>query len=972
MKRRVLTLLLALAMIAAYSVPALNPDLESYAYSSKTADQAIDWVKSQLGKGIDYDGSYGCQCVDLILAYYHALGVATSSGNGKDYATNALPSGWSRVQNGTPKKGDILVYGASSSNPYGHVAIYESDYVTYHQNYNSHSYVEKVTTVKYNGFGNPYWGYIRPDWQDPYVDLGASFYANLGVYSKANGAYMSMGINPDTYNVGFVGGKDPTTSEGRVQSDSYKTRFWHYQRNSDGSYRISSCVYKYRNCYLTAEGTADGSNVKVVEGFSNSNNKQKWFVYGSNGNYAFRNAASDYVLWYNESCNLQIRVKNSTYADNEKVSLYRFEPITGSTSMTVNATTEDSDTVFNWTKPGGNVAWYNIKISRVDSSGTEVENFNQMNMLADNTTSSFTKTLRLPAGNYKAKEIAHSWVNFLETEEITFTVAAAATCAHSNTELRNKVDATCTSAGYSGDRYCLDCNKKLSTGSTVPATGHSWSSSFTVDTAATCTTAGSKSKHCVNCDAKSEVTEIPATGHNFGAWETIDTGGCDAGGARQHTCSTCGFIETESLNPSGHDWDTQYTTDLAPTCTSAGSESIHCKKCSATKNSRVVPALGHSYGDWVVTQAATCTDAGSKHRECSVCHDVINAQIPAAGHQWSSEYTVDTEATCQQEGSKSYHCVVCDEIKPGSSVVIAKGAHKYGSWTITQAATCTRDGSQTRECTLCGETQTQEIAASGHDWNNGKITEKPTCTEDGIRTYTCLTCGDEWDDFIPASGHRWDEALTVDQPATCTQVGVQSIHCSVCEKIKAGSQEMIPMKAHSFSSVEVIKEPTCSEPGQQRGFCTTCNNLVTAEIPTVAHTWNKEYTVDKEATYEAEGEKSIHCSVCDAVKDGSQETIPMLTVKATKLLKLVKGKRAMTVKWKKVSGINGYEIQYALNKKFTKSKKTAKVKKAKIVSKKLTRLKARKKYYVRVRTYKTVNGKKYYSKWSNVKSVKVR
>ena len=44
MKRRVLTLLLALAMIAAYSVPALNPDLESYAYSSKTADQAIDWV----------------------------------------------------------------------------------------------------------------------------------------------------------------------------------------------------------------------------------------------------------------------------------------------------------------------------------------------------------------------------------------------------------------------------------------------------------------------------------------------------------------------------------------------------------------------------------------------------------------------------------------------------------------------------------------------------------------------------------------------------------------------------------------------------------------------------------------------------------------------------------------------------------------------------------------------------------------
>lgn len=51
-------------------------------------------------------------------------------------ATNSLPSGWTRVQGGTPQTGDILVYSGNSQNPYGHVTIYKSDYVTYHQNFN--------------------------------------------------------------------------------------------------------------------------------------------------------------------------------------------------------------------------------------------------------------------------------------------------------------------------------------------------------------------------------------------------------------------------------------------------------------------------------------------------------------------------------------------------------------------------------------------------------------------------------------------------------------------------------------------------------------------------------------------------------------------------------------------------------------------------------------------------------------------
>ena len=81
--------------------------------------------------------------------------------------------------------------------------------------------------------------------------------------------------------------------------------------------------------------------------------------------------------------------------------------------------------------------------------------------------------------------------------------------------------------------------------------------------------------------------------------------------------------------------------------------------------------------------------------------------------------------------------------------------------------------------------------------------------------------------------------------------------------------------------------------------------------------------------------------------------------------------KKITVKWTKVSGVTGYQIQYATNKNFN-SAKTVKVKGAKNVSKAITKLTVNKTYYVRVRAYKTVSGTNYYSAWSAKKSVKIK
>lgn len=86
----------------------------------------------------------------------------------------------------------------------------------------------------------------------------------------------------------------------------------------------------------------------------------------------------------------------------------------------------------------------------------------------------------------------------------------------------------------------------------------------------------------------------------------------------------------------------------------------------------------------------------------------------------------------------------------------------------------------------------------------------------------------------------------------------------------------------------------------------------------------------------------------------------------------VKENNRVTVKWKKKSKITGYQIQYSTDSKFKKNKKSIKLKKAKTTSKKVSNLKESKKYYFRIRTYKSSNKKTRYSKWSKVKSIKTQ
>ena len=259
-----LCLILAVIMVAC-----LLPTAAFASTNGKTADDAINWVRSLNGQPV---GSG--ECVALIVAYYSYLGQTSPGGNGADYSWNQLPAGWQRLQNAQPQKGDILVYSGNGANPYGHVAIYESDYSTWHQNFASQRKVVNVTNIRYNGFDNRYWGVIRPDFSSAtptpsYADIGTNVYR----YLIRTDGWKHIGTNYGSNNYVTISAANTGDPE----------QIWKFIRQGDGSYCIQNM---YSDWYLTYEGDCV-QQAKVTVSWLNTNKASRfqWYIYDKNGTF---------------------------------------------------------------------------------------------------------------------------------------------------------------------------------------------------------------------------------------------------------------------------------------------------------------------------------------------------------------------------------------------------------------------------------------------------------------------------------------------------------------------------------------------------------------------------------------------------------------------------------------------------------------------------------------------------------------
>lgn len=133
-----------------------------------------------------------------------------------------------------------------------------------------------------------------------------------------------------------------------------------------------------------------------------------------------------------------------------------------------------------------------------------------------------------------------------------YTIEGETICEHAQTIIKNKKDATCIEAGYTGDTYCATCDALLKSGEAIKALGHNFTGTVTNKEEATCTEAGyTGDTSCVNCSQIKSGEVIPAKGHEWDEGEVITEPTETETGLIEYTCEECGETKEEVLPITG-------------------------------------------------------------------------------------------------------------------------------------------------------------------------------------------------------------------------------------------------------------------------------------------------------------------------------------------------------------------------------------------------------------------------------------
>ena len=328
----------------------------------------------------------------------------------------------------------------------------------------------------------------------------------------------------------------------------------------------------------------------------------------------------------------------------------------------------------------------------------------------------------------------------------------------------------------------------------------------------------------------------------------------------------------------------------------------------------------------VAAKAATCTTAGnSAYYTCDGCDkwfadatgsveitDKTSVKIPAPGHTAGTEWKSD-------DTNHWHECSRCHDKKD-------EAAHDYGSDNV---------------CDTCGYYKTVP-----HTHNLTLVAAKAaTCTEGGKEAYyKCEGCGKFYEDVLGTK-----EITDLASWGNIAKIA----HTTKQTVTKASS---IKLKATSLTYNGKVRTPKVIVKDR------TGKTLVKNTDYTVSYAKGRKYVGKYAVKITFKGKYS-----------GTKTLYFTIKPKATSISSLKAGSKKFTVKWKKqATQTTGYQVQYSASSKFSKAK-TVTVGKNTTVSKKISKLSGKKKYYVRVRTYKTVkiNGKsiRIYSGWSKAKTV---
>ena len=503
---------------------------------------------------------------------------------------------------------------------------------------------------------------------------------------------------------------------------------------------------------------------------------------------------------------------------------------------------------------------------------------------------------------------------------------------------------TCTSEG-TAIKTCTKCNATVT--ETIAKTSHKYANTVV---APTCTTDGYTLHKCSVCGTSYKDSTTKATGHSYGNSVVTKQPTCTSEGTAIKTCTKCNAIFTETIAKTSHKYA---DTVVAPTCTTNGYTLHKCSVCGTSYKDSTTKATGHSYGNSVVTKQPTCTSEGTAIKTCTKCNATVTEKLPAKGHTAVTDKGYP--ATCTTAGkTDGSHCSVCNTVIKVQTVINATG-HKSSGWIVDKTASIGVKGSKHKECTVCKKVlETAEIPAlSRISISKASVTlSTSTYAYDGKAKKPGVTVKlngktlkNGTDYTVSYSNNTKVGTAKVTITGKGNYTGSVSKTYSIKNNFKKATISGISNK--SYTGKNITQSITVKYNGK---------TLKNGTDYTVSYSSNKNIGT---ATVKVTGKGSYAGTITKTFKiNPAKQEIQKLTAKS----------KAFFVDWAQKGSATGYEIQYATNSKFTSAKKVT------ITNKKtdkttISKLSGKKKYYVRVRSYTTVKGTKYYGAWSASKSV---
>ena len=503
---------------------------------------------------------------------------------------------------------------------------------------------------------------------------------------------------------------------------------------------------------------------------------------------------------------------------------------------------------------------------------------------------------------------------------------------------------TCTAEGTK-TKTCTQCGATVT--ETIPKTSHKYADTVV---APTCTADGYTLHKCSVCGTSYKDNTTKATGHSYGNSVVTKQPTCTSEGTAIKTCTKCNATVTETIPKTSHKYA---DTVVAPTCTADGYTLHKCSVCGTSYKDNTTKATGHSYGNSVVTKQPTCTSEGTKTKTCTKCNATVTEKLPAKGHTAVTDK--GCPATCTTAGkTDGSHCSVCNTVIKVQTVINATG-HKSSGWITDKAASIGVKGSKHKECTVCKKVlETAEIPAlSRISISKASVTlSTSTYAYDGKAKKPGVTVKlngktlkSGTDYTVSYSNNTKVGTAKVTITGKGNYTGSVSKTYSIKNNFKKATVSGISTKA--FTGKNITQSITVKYNGK---------TLKNGTDYTVSYSNNKKIGT---AAVKIAGKGSYTGTVTKTFKiNPAKQEIQKLTAKS----------KAFFVDWAQKGSATGYEIQYATNSKFTSAKKVT-ITSNKTDKTTVSKLSGKKKYYVRVRSYTTVKGTKYYGAWSSVKNV---